>query len=237
MSTRRLQSPVEGTPQGGNGDYGYRTHPVSGKAGDFHGGLDIACPVGTPVLAPEPGRVVYAGWAGTGLAKYRSGLCVILRGDWTGVDWYLGHHSRLDVRTGQRVSAGQQLALSGATGNVSGPHVHIEVRAADTTATRDPEPFMRAHGITPGAAPTRGISQGTTTDEDEDEDTMPKLTDQLTLTGVASKTLDRKKISYGGAIGYAAAAGWQVINTLPQLVKDIAALRREVAALRKEIGR
>lgn len=229
-----MLSPVQGTPQGGNGDYGYRTHPVTGKRGDFHGGLDIACPIGTPILAPEPGRVIMAGWAGTGLAKDRSGLFVILRGEVTGIDWYFGHNSDNRVRAGQRVPEGHLLALSGDTGNVTGPHVHVEVRAAGTRRTRDPEPFMRARGITPGAPPTRGLAAGTPNQEDD----MPRLTDAVELDGLASENLNGKDaISYGGAIGYAAAAGFQLLRELPRLRDDLTKLRSEVAALRREVKR
>lgn len=152
MSTRALISPVAGRALGGAGAYGWRTHPVTGKRGDFHAGQDVACPTGTPVRAPEPGRVAFVGWAGSGLAAYRSGIAVIVRGDWTGQDHYFGHCSRTRVKRDQRVAQGDLVADSGATGNVTGPHVHVEVRRAGTTTTADPMPFYKRYGAELGAA-------------------------------------------------------------------------------------
>ena len=233
----RLSSPVAGRVQGGAGAYGRRTHPVTGVPGVFHAGTDIACPVGTPIVAPEPGRVVLAGWAGGhALTRGRSGLFVLFRGDVTGRDWYFGHCDSLEVAPGQRRDVGHVLALSGATGNVSGPHVHLEVRTAGTTTTTDPIPFMRGRGITPGAEPDRIITpkglSGPTTQEDD----MPKFTDRLDLSAGARQALNGlESISYGGATGYAAAGGYLTMQHLPDLVAEVRALRAEVAALRKEV--
>lgn len=230
MSTRRLISPVAGhlsTTQAGR--YGWRTHPVTGER-TFHAGDDVACPIGTPIIAPEPGRIIYAGWAGSGLAAARTGKCVILRGDWTGVDHYFGHCSQLLAATGDRVDQGETVAESGNTGQVTGPHVHTEVRTiAGTLTTTAPAAWFADHGATLGAPAPKGSTPN------RNEDDMPALNDQITLSKSTAKHLGRKQITFGGAIQYAAAAGWLVMQNLPQLLTQVKALRTEIAALRKEI--
>lgn len=231
MSTSRLISPVAGVLSSTQaGRYGWRTHPVTGER-TFHAGDDVACPVGTPVIAPEPGRILYAGWAGSGLAAARTGKCVIMRGDWTGVDHYFGHCSELLVAAGDRVDQGETVAESGNTGVTSGPHVHVEVRTiAGTLTTTAPAAWYADRGATLGAPAPKGSNPNR-----ENEDDMPALNAQINLSDSTAKHLGRKQITFGGAIQYAAAGGWLVMKHLPGLVKSVAALRSEVAALRKEI--
>lgn len=93
----------------------------NGKLASIHKGMDFRAHTGTPVRAANSGVVVLA------RRLYFEGNCVI-------VDHGLGlytlsmHLSRIDVREGQRVSTGQTLGLSGATGRVTGPHLHWAVR-------------------------------------------------------------------------------------------------------------
>lgn len=87
-----------------------------------HNGLDVGCPVGTVLRAPEGGTVteVSNDPQGYGLTLYVTGL--------SGRGYRYGHCSRIDMRQGDQVTAGQQLSLSGNTGNSSGPHLHFGVR-------------------------------------------------------------------------------------------------------------
>lgn len=94
--------------------------------GGFHQGVDIACPAGTPVFAALPGKVVCAGWKGL------YGYCVTVASR-SGVETLYAHLSRIDVRPGQQVEQGQQIALSGNTGHSTGPHLHFEVRVNGRT--------------------------------------------------------------------------------------------------------
>lgn len=101
-------------------DYGYRTHPVSGQVGSFHTGIDLYVPMGSAVKASCGGTVTLAGWNGG------YGWCVdISHGN--GITTRYGHLSSIEVSVGQTVSQGQRIALSGASGNVTGPHLHFEV--------------------------------------------------------------------------------------------------------------
>ncbi len=113
-----------------------------------HTGVDIPTPVGTPVLAAGPGTIV---WAGYGV--YRGGvdphdpygLAVTIRHDfgYQGQPLYTiyGHLSQIDVAEGQYVDTGTIIGLSGETGNVTGPHLHFEVRLGENNYfdTRNPE--------------------------------------------------------------------------------------------------
>jgi len=103
--------------------------PVSGPVtsgfgprwGRMHEGIDIAVGTGTPVGAAAAGTVIHAGWLGG-----YGNLVVIDHGG--GLSTAYAHNSSLVVGEGTAVSAGTVVALSGNTGNSSGPHVHFEVR-------------------------------------------------------------------------------------------------------------
>jgi murein DD-endopeptidase MepM/ murein hydrolase activator NlpD len=95
---------------------------LNGQARDPHLGLDIAAPTGTAVIAPLAGTVRLAVsdmvlTGGTLLLDHGHGVSTI----------YI-HLSRIDVREGQRVLAGEQIAAIGATGRASGPHLHFQVQ-------------------------------------------------------------------------------------------------------------
>lgn len=85
----------------------------------IHKGVDVAVPTGTPVKSMKGGRVVFAGT----MSGY--GHTVILEHGSTRTLY--AHLSELRVRTGERVGAHQVIALSGASGNASGPHLHFEI--------------------------------------------------------------------------------------------------------------
>lgn len=90
----------------------------------WHTGVDYACPTGTNVVAPAPGYVIRAAWDNA-YGRYIL-LRVVIGGKPYNV--YLCHLSSALVATGAQVKMGQHIGESGATGNVSGPHVHFEVR-------------------------------------------------------------------------------------------------------------
>lgn len=116
----------------------------------FHAGQDIANDVGTKVRSAITGIVVYAGAAGIHpLTQFRSGLCVIVRGG--GFDTYYGHLNTIGARVGQTVTAGDTIGTMGMTGNVTGPHLHFEVRDEDTLKTIDPKVWAKTAGMTLGS--------------------------------------------------------------------------------------
>lgn len=89
--------------------------------GSKHTGIDIGIPTGTPVKAADGGKVISAGWAGN------YGNLIIIDHE-NGYKTYYAHNSKLKVKKGDRVYRGQVISYSGATGNVTGPHLHFEVR-------------------------------------------------------------------------------------------------------------
>jgi len=93
----------------------------NGKLASIHKGADFHAPMGTPVRASNSGVVVLA------RKLYYEGNCVIIDHG-MGLFTLSMHFSRIDVHEGQRVKAGDRLGLSGATGRVTGPHLHWAVR-------------------------------------------------------------------------------------------------------------
>jgi murein DD-endopeptidase MepM/ murein hydrolase activator NlpD len=98
--------------------YGWRRDPID-DAMKFHRGVDIAMPVGQDVPAPQAGTVTSAGE----VAGY--GLTVVI--DHGSFATRYAHLSKIDVKPGDAVQAGQVIAQSGATGRVTGAHLHFEV--------------------------------------------------------------------------------------------------------------
>jgi murein DD-endopeptidase MepM/ murein hydrolase activator NlpD len=108
--------------------FGPRRIP-GGGALEFHAGLDIAAPEGTPVLAAAEGQVLWAGDApaDAGAAWWRLGKLVVIRHGDRFLTLY-GHCDRTLVQRGRRVSAGDPVATVGATGWTASPQLHYEVR-------------------------------------------------------------------------------------------------------------
>ena len=104
-----------------NSGYGYRTHPVNGKAGDFHGGIDIGGQTGDPITAFASGTVEYTG--------QDDSYGIYLQIDHgNGVKSFYAHCSKVLVKKGQQVSIGDTVALVGSTGTATGPHLHLELK-------------------------------------------------------------------------------------------------------------
>ncbi|MBH1934976.1 M23 family metallopeptidase [Streptomyces sp. AV19] len=110
-----------------------------------HSGQDLVVPTGTPVKAVHKGTVVKAGANGGGDgAAY--GNAVVIKHDDNTYSQY-AHLSSLAVQVGQTVSTGQQIGLSGSTGNSSGPHLHFEIRTTPDYGTSvEPVAFLGARG-------------------------------------------------------------------------------------------
>lgn len=101
--------------------FGWRKYLIWGQwVTDNHRGIDIYCPTGTPVYAGADGTVEISGWGGS-----YGNYVVINHG--SGYTTLYAHNSYLLVKKGDKVKRGQQIARSGATGNVSGPHLHFEI--------------------------------------------------------------------------------------------------------------
>ncbi|MDQ1017327.1 M23 family metallopeptidase [Streptomyces afghaniensis] len=111
-----------------------------------HSGQDFAVPSGTQVLAAHGGTVVKAGGNGAGDGPAYGNAVVIKHGNGTYSQY--AHLSKIEVRIGQVVKTGQEIARSGNTGNSSGPHLHFEIRTTPNYGSAiDPVKFLRAKGV------------------------------------------------------------------------------------------
>lgn len=104
--------------------FGLRRHPILGIY-RAHSGVDLAAPIGTPVVAASDGVVSLADWRGG------YGLSVALDHG-GGVESRYGHMSRLNVFAGARVRKGDVIGFVGSTGLATGPHLHYELRVNGT---------------------------------------------------------------------------------------------------------
>ncbi len=96
--------------------------------GRMHRGIDIAAPIGTPIVASAPGVVIYAGWNSGGYGN----LVEIEHPD--GSVTVYAHNSRILVNKGQKVTQGQQISEMGSTGRSTGPHLHFEIHPSGNGA-------------------------------------------------------------------------------------------------------
>ena len=100
---------------------GMLTSGYGWRWGRMHKGVDIAAPVGTPIVSAAPGKVITAGWNDGGYGN----LVEVQHAD--GSVTLYGHNSRILAKVGQTVAQGQQIAEMGSTGYSTGPHSHFEV--------------------------------------------------------------------------------------------------------------
>ncbi|WP_326769512.1 transglycosylase family protein [Streptomyces sp. NBC_01591] len=116
-------------------------HQAGSWSSGYHTGVDFPVPTGTSIRAVASGTVVSAGWGGA------YGYQVVIRHSDGKYSQY-AHLSALHVREGRHVSAGQRIARSGSTGNVTGPHLHFEIRTGPGYGSDiDPLAYLRAGGV------------------------------------------------------------------------------------------
>lgn len=138
-TTSGYSSPV---PGGGLGT----AYKVAGSmwSSGYHTGVDFAIPTGTSLKSVGAGTVVSAGWAGS----YGNQVVIKLN---DGYYAQYAHLSSLSVSAGQTVSGGQQVGLSGSTGNSTGPHLHFEIRTTPNYGSDlDPVSYLRGKGVSIG---------------------------------------------------------------------------------------
>jgi murein DD-endopeptidase MepM/ murein hydrolase activator NlpD len=100
--------------------FGARTSPFTGKR-EFHKGLDISAPNGTPIYAPAKGNVIFTGRDGG------YGLSMMIDHG-SGIKTRYAHLHSIAIKRGQKVTRGELIAYVGNTGRSTGPHLHYEVR-------------------------------------------------------------------------------------------------------------
>lgn len=124
VGTGQLQTPSRG----------YISSRFGPRWGTVHRGLDIAAPVGTPIVASDSGKVEYAAFNNGGygyMVKVNHG---------NGYVTLYAHASQIYVKPGDTVAKGDMIAAVGNTGNSTGPHLHFEV--IENGMQVNPEPFL-----------------------------------------------------------------------------------------------
>lgn len=128
-------------------NYGARTSPITGKAGEFHTGSDFAEADKSPIYAIADGEVVDAG------PTWYLGQWVVIKHEidgktYTSVYGHLTAGSQL-FKNGDKVKAGQKIALEGSTGLSTGPHLHLEIWDGEIFEgkTIDPDPWLQEHHV------------------------------------------------------------------------------------------
>ncbi|MBZ5576770.1 MAG: M23 family metallopeptidase [Acidobacteriia bacterium] len=119
------------------GPFGERDDPFNGE-GEFHTGVDISAPAGTPVRATADGVVSFSEWRG-GYGR----LVIVDHGG--GIQTYYAHLSRFLAYVGQGVRRGEAVGMVGSTGRVTAPHLHYEVRIAG--APVNPYRYLSKAGV------------------------------------------------------------------------------------------
>ena len=115
--------------------FGNSTGPHAGRE---HAGIDLSARTGTPIYAATNGKVVLA------RSYYGYGNLVMIKAKGGGKTLY-AHQSKILVKKGERVTAGEKIGKVGSTGHSTGPHLHFEVR----TKNDRPTPPLRYLGIGP----------------------------------------------------------------------------------------
>ena len=138
MAGKNLVYPLVGERISSN--FGNRKHPVL-RYMKHHEGIDLAAPKGAAIRAVADGVVVYA----DPYEKY--GNLIVIQHQ-RGMSTHYGHCDTMAVRPGQRVEAGRVIGTVGATGRVTGPHLHFEVRQSGEAL----DPLQLLPGLTEAAA-------------------------------------------------------------------------------------
>lgn len=112
--------------------FGQRIDPIDQKL-HFHNGIDLPAPVGTSIISPTEGEVVFAG------ENNVYGNMLVIRSG--GYDFMFGHCSSILVTNGQAVTKGQEIAKVGSTGRSTGPHLHFGVALGPYTNNNYVDPL------------------------------------------------------------------------------------------------
>lgn len=115
---------AEGLPEI-TSDFGWRIHPIYGDY-RFHSGVDFAMDMNTPVYSLFNGTVIYAGDFSDGY-----GIQIMIYHEGYNTYTRYAHLNSTNVQAGQYVYSGELIGLSGASGNVTGPHLHLEYIVSD----------------------------------------------------------------------------------------------------------
>ena len=185
-----------------------------------HAGIDIACPVGTPVYAAYAGTVERTGdFSDIGRSGDRN---ILIRNPDQEAQYY-GHLEECLVKVGDRIRKGQLIGYSGARGNVTGPHLHFEMWRSGGNGGVDedmnPRIHFESHGVIPGSTTGQETSK-------EDEDLNSEQ--EYMLTELFKRLGKFDTLNYG--------FGNSVLPALSRLDRDRAALLKHVTELKGQVA-
>ena len=185
-----------------------------------HAGMDIACPVGTPVYAAYAGTVERTGdFSDIGRSGDRN---ILIRNPDQEAQYY-GHLEECLVKVGDRIRKGQLIGYSGARGNVTGPHLHFETWRAGGNGGVDedmnPRIHFESHGVIPGSTTGQETSK-------EDEDLNNEQAYMLTELFKRLGKFDTLNYGFGNS----------VLPALSRLDRDRAALLKHVTELKGQVA-
>lgn len=127
---------------------GYGPRQLAGRAAAFHWGVDLGAGTGTPIHAVTSGTIVSSGWIYDGY-----GIDTLIHND-AGYWSHYAHQSKTIVSSGQHVDVGQVIGYVGATGDVTGAHLHFEIWTQGSWGSGNPQinpvAFMADRGVTLG---------------------------------------------------------------------------------------
>ena len=207
-STYAMASPVEGWVS------------CEWRGYEGHAGMDIACPVGTPVYAAYAGTVERTGdFSDIGRSGDRN---ILIRNPDQEAQYY-GHLEECLVKVGDRIRKGQLIGYSGARGNVTGPHLHFETWRAGGNGgvdeDMDPRMHFESHGVIPGSTTGQETSK-------EDEDLNNEQAYMLTELFKRLGKFDTLNYGFGNS----------VLPALSRLDRDRAALLKHVTELKGQVA-
>ena len=185
-----------------------------------HAGIDIACPVGTPVYAAYAGTVERTGdFSDIGRSGDRN---ILIRNPDQEAQYY-GHLEECLVKVGDRIRKGQLIGYSGARGNVTGPHLHFEMWRSGGNGGVDedmnPRIHFESHGVIPGSTTGQETSK-------EDEDLNNEQAYMLTELFKRLGKFDTLNYGFGNS----------VLPALSRLDRDRAALLKHVTELKGQVA-
>lgn len=119
-------------------NFGYRIHPIS-KVRKLHGGVDLVKNHNDPIYAFRKGTVSFAGRNNQGFGN------LVIVNEPNGYRNFYAHLNSINVKKGQKVTTNTMIGRQGATGNVTGSHLHFEVRNKNNVAV-DPIKYINSKG-------------------------------------------------------------------------------------------
>src|SRR5699024_2520130 len=119
-------------------NFGYRIHPIS-KVRKLHAGVDLIKNHNDPIYSFTNGTVSFAGWNNQGFGN------LVIVNEPNGYRHFYAHLNRINVQSGQKVTTNTIIGRQGATGNVTGSHLHYEVRNKNNVAI-DPIKYLNSKG-------------------------------------------------------------------------------------------